>query len=56
MDTDPEGTFDYIWFKGDLLNPINIKIKGDKPKSDDNTIYPSDHYGLIAEFEILTSF
>jgi len=51
MDTDPDGTFDYIWFQGDSVKPLNIKIFGDKPKPGDDTIYPSDHYGLIAEFE-----
>jgi endonuclease/exonuclease/phosphatase family metal-dependent hydrolase len=51
MDTDPDGTFDYIFYKGDNVKPLAIEIFGDKAKHDDETIYPSDHYGLVANFE-----
>jgi len=51
MDTDPPGTFDYIWYKGEELKPTDISIFGNKCKENDDTIYPSDHYGLLSEFE-----
>jgi len=51
MDTDPDGTFDYIFYKGENVKPLTIKIFGDQAKLDDETIYPSDHYGLVADFE-----
>jgi len=52
MDTDPEGTFDYVWYRGEDLKPTKIELFGDKPKVDDPTIYPSDHIGLAAEFMV----
>jgi hypothetical protein len=30
MDIDPPGTFDYIWYKGGALKPIESKIFGEK--------------------------
>ncbi|KAL4474669.1 hypothetical protein ABPG72_002262 [Tetrahymena utriculariae] len=52
MDTDPEGCFDYIWFKGNQITPENIHIFGNKHLETDKTIYPSDHMGLSGKFMI----
>eukprot|EP01016_Furgasonia_blochmanni_P050620 TRINITY_DN7849_c0_g1_i3.p2 TRINITY_DN7849_c0_g1~~TRINITY_DN7849_c0_g1_i3.p2 ORF type:complete len:124 (-),score=40.63 TRINITY_DN7849_c0_g1_i3:129-500(-) len=52
MDTDPEGTFDYIWYKGKDIEPVTTKIFGDQCLPGDNTIYPSDHCGIVCEFKI----
>jgi len=51
MDVDPDGTFDYIWYKGEHIRTNDIKIIGNLPKPGDDTIYPSDHYGLVAQFD-----
>jgi len=51
MDIDVAGTFDYIWFKGKDLEVQNVEIFGNKCLPEDKTIYPSDHYGLKANFE-----
>ena len=48
MDTDPEGTFDYIWVRGDTVELLTAGIIGNLSKEDDPTIYPSDHYGILA--------
>jgi len=46
-----EGVYDYIWYKGENVRALAVKLVGDKPKPDDNTLYASDHLGLVAEFE-----
>jgi endonuclease/exonuclease/phosphatase family metal-dependent hydrolase len=51
MDADPDGTFDYIWYKGEHVRAVDVKIIGNLPKPGDDTIYPSDHYGLVADFD-----
>eukprot|EP00743_Colponemidia_sp_Colp-15_P003244 GILK01003504.1.p1 GENE.GILK01003504.1~~GILK01003504.1.p1 ORF type:complete len:263 (+),score=25.95 GILK01003504.1:157-945(+) len=51
MDTDPAGTFDYIWFKGDGAVAISALVVGDQPLPTDSTIYPSDHLGIVAELD-----
>jgi len=50
-DASTENTYDYIWYKGKDLMANTIKIMGDLPKVDAPTVFASDHYGLIAEFE-----
>lgn len=52
MDTDPAGTLDFIWFKGDRIEVISSERKGEKPDPNDATIYGSDHFALVTEFEI----
>ena len=50
MDPDGPDCLDYIFYKGKSLTPISLKITGDKPKKDDDTIYASDHYALEGDF------
>ncbi|CDW74273.1 UNKNOWN [Stylonychia lemnae] len=52
MDTDPPGTFDYIFYKGRGIRPIKSVIKGDQPSENDQTIYGSDHMAVVTEFII----
>eukprot|EP01017_Pseudomicrothorax_dubius_P008738 TRINITY_DN1288_c0_g1_i1.p1 TRINITY_DN1288_c0_g1~~TRINITY_DN1288_c0_g1_i1.p1 ORF type:complete len:270 (-),score=43.27 TRINITY_DN1288_c0_g1_i1:114-923(-) len=51
IDTDPPGTFDYLFIKGPITAK-SVTIFGNKCKSDDPTIYPSDHYGLTADLAL----
>lgn len=52
MDTDGEpGCLDYIWVSG----PISVqscRVVFDRPAVDDSTLYPSDHFGLIASITV----
>lgn len=50
MDTDPPGTFDYIWITGQNLNVTESSLFG-KDKVEEN-VYPSDHYGIISKIEL----
>ena len=49
MDTDGEpGCLDYIWVRG----PIEVtaaRLVFDRPAVGDGSLYPSDHFGLVAE-------
>jgi hypothetical protein len=51
MDVDESGTFDYIWFKSTLLNPIKSTIFGEIQLAGKEGIYPSDHMGVTTDFE-----
>lgn len=64
MDNDPPCTVDYIFYRmGRISNPsvsdtilprvrlTNAKIMGDRHDPNDLTLYGSDHYPLVAEFE-----
>jgi endonuclease/exonuclease/phosphatase family metal-dependent hydrolase len=46
------GTLDYI-FVDPRLKVIDCQVVLDRPSSDNPRIYPSDHFGLYAEIEIL---
>jgi endonuclease/exonuclease/phosphatase (EEP) superfamily protein YafD len=50
MDTDGEGTFDYIWYKGPNFAPVNAVVAGKNASPTDNTIYGSDHMAVYADF------
>lgn len=50
MDTDPDGTFDYIWYKGDHLTPRSSTTFGEKKLEDHVDIYASDHLGIVTDF------
>ena len=61
MDPDPPCTVDYIFYRGGKIKTspessrvklIYSKVMGDKHDPSDHTIYGSDHYPLVAEFEI----
>lgn len=52
MDTDGDpGCLDYIWVRG----PIRVescRLVFDRPAVDDPTLFPSDHYGLVASLRV----
>ena len=52
MDGDGEpGCLDYIWVRG----PITVqscRVVFDRPAVDDPTLYPSDHFGLLATLQL----
>lgn len=52
MDTDGDpGCLDYIWVRG----PIEVescRVVFDRPAAEDSTLYPSDHFGLVARLRI----
>lgn len=52
MDTDgsPE-CLDYIWVRGDV-RVSGARLAFDRPHPEDPTLYPSDHVGISATFEI----
>jgi len=52
MDIDPPGTLDFIWYKGQRITVKGSYRLGDKCDPKDPTIYGSDHYPLITDFEI----
>jgi endonuclease/exonuclease/phosphatase family metal-dependent hydrolase len=59
MDPDPPCTVDYIFYKdGGCVPNANASVKltfakvmGDRHAPEDNTLYGSDHFPLIADFE-----
>jgi endonuclease/exonuclease/phosphatase family metal-dependent hydrolase len=55
MDPDPPCTVDYIFYRegqGQQVELTYAKLMGDSPDPKDPTIYGSDHFPLIADFEI----
>ncbi|MET1231437.1 MAG: endonuclease/exonuclease/phosphatase family protein [Candidatus Limnocylindrales bacterium] len=52
MDTDGDPRcLDYVWVAG----PVGVRsarLAFDRPATDDSTLYPSDHRGVLAELEI----
>lgn len=44
-------TIDYILFDGGRLRVKEARRIADKPHPHDDSLYPSDHYGLVAVFE-----
>lgn len=50
QDTDPAGTFDYIWYKGPELTATSCELFGTSQLENDNTVYPSDHIGILTKF------
>jgi endonuclease/exonuclease/phosphatase family metal-dependent hydrolase len=46
------GCLDYIFVSSGVKQIRTAKIFLDKPSSEDETLYPSDHVGLISEIEI----
>lgn len=55
MDTDPAACLDFIFYKGKGIRPISSVRLGDKPEPKDPTIYGSDHYPIVSEFEIIAT-
>ncbi len=52
MDTDGEpGCLDYIWVRGPAT-VRSARVVYDRPAADDRTLFPSDHFGLVADLEV----
>jgi len=53
-DNDPPGTFDYIFMLGDIdLAPgAEVALFANAPSETDETLYPSDHYGIYADITV----
>jgi endonuclease/exonuclease/phosphatase family metal-dependent hydrolase len=53
-DNDPneeDVVIDYIFFSSDTLRVIDVSIVADIAHPNDETLYPSDHYGILASIE-----
>jgi endonuclease/exonuclease/phosphatase family metal-dependent hydrolase len=52
MDTDGDpGCLDYIWLRGSA-RAVSARVAWDRPAVGDPTLYPSDHFGIVAEVEV----
>jgi endonuclease/exonuclease/phosphatase family metal-dependent hydrolase len=52
MDVDGEpGCLDYIWVRG-AIDVESCRVVFDRPAVGDPTLYPSDHFGLVAQLQI----
>jgi len=52
MDTDGDpGCLDYIWVQG-AIEVESCRVTFDRPAASDQTLYPSDHFGLAARLRI----
>jgi endonuclease/exonuclease/phosphatase family metal-dependent hydrolase len=52
MDTDGDpNCLDYIWLRGSA-RALGAKLACNEPPADDPTIYPSDHFAIVAEVEL----
>jgi hypothetical protein len=51
MDTDGDpNCLDYIWLQGEA-KAKSATVMANEPAEDDPTLYPSDHFALLAEVE-----
>jgi len=51
MDTDGDpGCLDYIWIRG-AIDVASCRVVFDRPAVGDPTLYPSDHFGLVARLQ-----
>jgi endonuclease/exonuclease/phosphatase family metal-dependent hydrolase len=52
MDTDGDPScLDYVWLRGPA-RAITARLWADRPAADDATLYPSDHFGVVAVVEV----
>lgn len=52
MDTDGDpNCLDYIWVKGEI-GVLSARVACNEPAPGDSTLYPSDHFALVAEVEV----
>jgi endonuclease/exonuclease/phosphatase family metal-dependent hydrolase len=52
IDTDGEPScLDYVWVRGDA-RVLEARLWADRPAADDQTLYPSDHFGVVATIEV----
>jgi endonuclease/exonuclease/phosphatase family metal-dependent hydrolase len=52
MDTDGDPScLDYVWLRG-AVRARDARLWADRPAADDPTLYPSDHFGVVATVEV----
>ncbi|MEO9255691.1 MAG: endonuclease/exonuclease/phosphatase family protein, partial [Tepidiformaceae bacterium] len=52
MDTDGvPSCFDYIWLSG-VAKALTVRLACNEPAPGDPTLYPSDHFALVAEIDV----
>jgi endonuclease/exonuclease/phosphatase family metal-dependent hydrolase len=52
MDTDGDPScLDYVWLRG-AARALDARLWADRPAADDPTLYPSDHFGVVATVEV----
>lgn len=52
MDTDGvPSCFDYLWLRG-AVRAISARVAANEPPADDPTLYPSDHFAVVATVEV----
>ena len=52
MDTDGDPScLDYIWLRGSA-RAAHARLWADRPAADDPTLFPSDHFGVVATVEV----
>ena len=52
MDTDGEpNCLDYIWVRGEI-GVLTARVACNQPAPGDSTLYPSDHFALVADVEV----
>jgi len=45
------GCLDYIWLRGEITT-VSCRLAWHRPAADDPTLFPSDHFGLIARIRL----
>ena len=53
VSADETEMIDYVFFNPTFFNVVNCKLIGNAPPPEDTTLYPSDHFGVFAEFKII---
>lgn len=51
MDLDPPASLDFIFYKGTGVKVLTCSRMGERHEPSDSTIYGSDHFPLVANFE-----
>ena len=51
-DPDPNAIFDYIFYKGEGMEPITAMTTAKEHKPGDPGIYASDHMALVSDFDL----
>jgi len=52
MDTDGDPScLDYVWLRG-AARARDARLWADRPAAHDPTLYPSDHFGVVATVEV----
>lgn len=52
VDPDPDDTFDYIFYKGDGLEPTSAATAAAEQRPNHPGIFASDHLAIFSDFEL----